>query len=121
MAIHLISCIFPMLCPAFEPCENKLEGETVNLKFRMQDDVPIVEFWTPGSPQHMPWPAIVQTHSLPQISWVFFSSGEIHGSWMVTVPTGGGDAFVSVHSQAVFAQNSMYASKGACEIQQEGV
>ncbi len=90
------------------------------IRARIQDGVSIAEFWTPGAPEHLPWPAAVIETTFGKRSWTLFTAGELQGAWMMTVDRDTGDARLSSHFIiALRGTPGIAAARGTCIIQEE--
>ena len=122
----LLKCVFAALCPALTGCTAADEG-AVTVKARLDEDALIAEFWTPATPTALPWPAVLAvSNGIGPKKWVLFSSGALHGSWMlsVTVPaqsdanTIEAESALSLHA-SVFGTRRIMAATGTCAVTRE--
>ncbi|QBF31873.1 hypothetical protein CFI11_11675 [Thalassococcus sp. S3] len=127
--IYLITCAFTLFCPAHTECsENQRQTPSV-VKVRVEEGVSVAEFWTPGSPASSPWPAIVSERSIGAKTWTFFTSGDLHGSWMLTVTrpkqTENAQAqavgTLSFHNNNLLTDMNIMAAEDVCTIKKESV
>ena len=129
MTVFAITCIFAGFCAIDLVCEADDTDHEISVKARFQQDRLIAEFWTPGTPTVLPWPAVVSDLTWPSRKWSFFSSGEIQGTWMLTVlptvtagqfdPTA--KALISMHVSNHIVPSAVMAARGTCSVEEERV
>ncbi|WP_415402860.1 hypothetical protein [Tateyamaria sp. SN3-11] len=125
--IYLITCAFVLACPAFSDCGNVQDDGPITVKVRLQESTEIAEFWTPGSPESLPWPAIFIDASFGSRVWSFFTAGDLHGAWMLSVavpktdeaPSFEAQGKLSVHVNSFMTDRSVLAAQDTCIVEME--